>query len=315
MGLNRQKKLKRQKNHKNQKPATQFIGGQLYSPDLLPDTLEALRTWDLSAKKKLSQNFLVDSEVFKRIIKAADLRPEDQVMETGPGLGYLTQLLAAQVKKVVAVEYDQSLSKILASSLATKSHVTVIFKDALDVRVEELQTWFQGSYKIVANLPYAITGAYLRKYLATDFRPQSFTLLLQKEVAERICAKTGQMNLLALSVQVYGQPRYVETVPKEVFYPSPKVDSAILHVNCEQPTVNFDSAVDETWFWRLAHIGFSSPRKVLVNNLAVGLKLDRAIFLKWLDQLKLSPKARPQELSLEAWVNLSSLSQKQISEK
>lgn len=286
------------------KPRTIMKDGRMYSPDLLADTTHALEVWGVGARKRFSQNYILDSQVCARMVETAGVSKKDSVLEAGPGLGFLTSILADHAGKVVSVEFDESLKPILTSAMAGRQNTSVVFKDVLDVTKDDISEWFPKKYKIVANLPYAITGAFFRKFLDAKLRPQSFTVLVQKEVGGRICAESGNLSLLGLSVRVAGEPTYIETVPREMFYPSPKVDSAVIHIDCTKPGVVFDSK-EEDAFWRLARIGFSSPRKTVENNLAAGFHVTKHDAGDWLQKAGINPKMRPQDISLEQWIALS----------
>ncbi len=254
-------------------------------------------------KKHLSQNFLMDDEVLESIVVAADLQPEDQILEVGAGTGILTQALVPRVKKVVAVELDQRLLPELRKLATAHPNLTILSGDILQLGFTELSQPFSGSaYKIVANVPYHITSAIIKKFLDSPTPPTSLTLLVQAEVAERICAVPGHMSLLSLSVQLFGEPAIVAKVPATAFWPAPDVDSAVLHIDTYNKPL-FSAEICKQIF-TLAKAGFANRRKTLVNSLSGSLRISREIVEKALQMLKIDPRARAQELSVQQWASL-----------
>ncbi len=261
-----------------------------------------LKSKGLWAKQSLGQNFLVDREALENIVDAAELKKEDTVIEVGPGLGTLTEELMLRVGKVIAIEKDDKLSKILADKISD-SNFQIQNSDILAVNVPELTGG--KPYKVVANIPYYITAKIIKLFLTSENKPEMIVLLVQKEVAERICAKPGQLSILALSVQAFGQPEIVSIVRKDSFFPSPAVDSAILRIRIQNSEFRIQPE-DEKELFRLIHIGFASKRKTLVNNLSAGLRIDKNVACDIIKSVGLSENARAQELSLADWINLSS---------
>lgn len=254
------------------------------------------------AKKSLGQNFLVDKEVLKNIIDAAELSEEDNVLEIGPGKGVLTNELVRRTGKVIAIEKDEKLSVLMDSRLHGNDKARVMEGDILDINLPKLieENNFYN-YKIVANIPYYITGKLLQLFLETKYPPRSMTLLVQKEVAERICAGAGGMSIIAVSVQYYGQPSIKGLVSRECFEPVPKVDSAIIKINLLDKKVLNEKKQKSEEFFRLVKIGFSSPRKTLVNNLSNGLGLDKEIIGSIIERNNFKESTRAQELRVEDW--------------
>jgi len=281
------------------------------------DTLEAqtkrlLRHFGLRARKGLGQHFLIDESVLKVITQAAALAPSDIVIEVGPGLGVLTRELASKVGWLFTVELDSNLAAILQKNLASFRNVTVIKGDILEINpaalLQKVPVGFPGltgsalSYKVVANLPYYITSPVLRHFLEAAIKPQLMVVMVQKEVAGAITARPGQMSLLSVSVQLYGQPEIVSYVPAGCFYPAPEVDSAILRITVyPKPAVE---VTDEDSFFSLVRAGFSAARKQLVNSLAQGLKLPKAEVLSLLEKAGIAPQRRAGTLTLEEWADL-----------
>ncbi|HUU08620.1 MAG TPA: 16S rRNA (adenine(1518)-N(6)/adenine(1519)-N(6))-dimethyltransferase RsmA, partial [Dehalococcoidales bacterium] len=185
---------------------------------LLPQTRRLLRRFGLQARKGLGQHFLIDEEVLKRIVASAELSASDIVLEIGPGLGVLTSELASKAGRVVAIELDSKLAAILKETLASFNNVAIVNADILDLDPAQLILAPTG-YKVVANLPYYIASAVLRRFLEASLKPEIMVVMVQKEVAEVIVAKPGQMSLLSVSVQFYGKPEIIDYVPAHCFYP------------------------------------------------------------------------------------------------
>ena len=264
---------------------------------LLVQTRRLLRQFDLRARKGLGQHFLIDGEVLKNIIAAAELTSTDTIIEVGPGLGVLTRELAQRAGRVIAIELDNKLAALLKQTLAPFNNVTIINDDVLKLEPASLAT----DYKVVANLPYYITSPVLRHFLEAPIKPRVMILMVQKEVAEAIAARPGEMSILSVSVQLYGEPKIISDVPAGCFYPPPKVDSAIVRVDLyPQPKV----AVDEEDFFELVRAGFSAPRKQLANSLAQGLGVPKSDALALLKAAGISPQRRAETLALEEWARL-----------
>jgi len=279
---------------------------------LLAQTKRWLRQFHLQVRKGLGQHFLIDEEVLRIIASAAGLTATDVIMEVGPGLGILTKELARQAGWVVAIELDSKLAVALEQTLASFDNVSIINKDVLQIDpaalLQEQKTRFPAaisspfSYKVVANLPYYITSPVLRHFVEAPVRPQIMVVMVQKEVAEAIVAEPGQMSVLSITVQFYGEPRIISYVPAQCFYPAPEVDSAILRIDLySQPAV---AVTDERGFFGLVQAGFSASRKQIVNSLAQGLGLPKIDVLSLLEKCRIVPQRRAETLSLEEWAKL-----------
>ncbi len=265
---------------------------------LLPQTRRLLRRSGLQARKGLGQHFLIDEEVLKRIVASAELSASDVVLEIGPGLGVLTRELASKAGWVVAIELDSKLAAILKETLASFNNVAIVNADILDLDPAPLIPE-QTGYKVVANLPYYIASAVLRRFLEASLKPKTMVVMVQKEVAEVIVAKPGQMSLLSVSVQFYGKPEIVDYVPAHCFYPPPEVDSAILRIDLyPQPAV---AVADEKSFFELVRAGFTASRKQIVNSLAQGLDMPKTEVLSLLAKANIVPQRRAETLTLEEW--------------
>ena len=264
---------------------------------LLARTRERLRQAGLHARKGLGQHFLVDGTVLRQIVSAADIGPEDTVVEVGPGLGFMTEELAKRAGRVVAVEVDAGLAALLKTTLADYANVTIITADILAVD----QATFGGRYKVVANLPYYVAVPVLRLFLEAGRKPETMVVMVQREVAREITARPPDMSLLAISVQLYGEPKVVKRVPARAFYPAPDVDSAVLRIKVyPQPAVDVDPAT----FFPLVRAGFSAARKQIANSLTNGLDLPKPAAIEILDGAGIDPRRRAETLSLEEWARL-----------
>ena len=260
---------------------------------------EILRRYNLEPKKSLGQNFLFDENVLWRIVDAADIAPDDHVLEIGPGLGALTKLLAQTAVSVTAVELDDRLLPVLAEELAPYNNITVIHGDIL---AQNPDTLFTTPYKVVANVPYYITGAILRHLLSAQNKPTVMVLTVQKEVAERITAVPPKMSLLAVSSQFYGRATTVTTLKAGAFWPRPDVDSAVICLDLSQ-----SPAVDpafEKQFFRIARAGFSQKRKQLQKNLRQ-LGQSREEINTSLSQANIDGTRRAETLTLDEWRTLT----------
>lgn len=272
----------------------------------MPGLRSILDSADLRPKKSLGQNFLVDPVYLQRIIEAAELTAEDLVLEIGPGTGNLTERLLQKAGHVLAIELDRRMLEVLRERFAEAPNLTLVHGDILEANLPELLRpllqRFAG-YKVVANLPYYLTSAALRLLLETEPPPGVAVLTVQWEVARRICARPGEMSLLAVAVQWYAEPRIISCVPAGAFSPVPKVDSAILRLDrrAEPPA----SVPDVDLFFRMVKAGFSQRRKQLKNSLSGGLRLPAAEVERLVRGAGVDPKRRAETLSLEEWAALA----------
>ncbi|MDO8663215.1 MAG: 16S rRNA (adenine(1518)-N(6)/adenine(1519)-N(6))-dimethyltransferase RsmA, partial [Candidatus Wildermuthbacteria bacterium] len=244
------------------------------------------------------QHFLIAQAVLRKVIEAADLRPDDIVLEIGPGIGTLTQELAQRVKRVIAIEKDPKMIDILKETLKDFKNIEVAQGDIRNLKLEI------RNYKVVANLPYYITSPVIRKFLENpEARPLTMVLMVQKEVAQRICAKPPDMTLLAVSVQFYAEPKIIDYVSKKSFWPAPKVDSAIIKIIPHKSASAI--RVNPLLFFKIVKAGFSQPRKQLANNLSKIFKTDRDRIQNWLLANSIQPTQRAETLSMEDWIKLT----------
>jgi len=278
--------------------------------DLLQQTNELCRLYNIQPVRSRGQIFLIKEKIHDDVVAAADLRPDDFILEVGPGLGFLTAKLAARAKRVVAVEIDKKLVEALKAGLVAKNikNVEVINENVLEIKIQPplFPPYQGGGYKIAANLPYNITSIFLRKFLEAGNKPELMVLMLQKEVAERITAEPGEMSLLAVSVQFYARPEIIEIVPKKCFWPEPEVDSAIVKITPLNPRLS-GGREREREFFRLVKFGFSARRKMLKNNLAAGLRIGQAEAAAKIKQAGFNEKIRAQELAVADWLKLFNL--------
>jgi len=272
--------------------------------DILAQTRELCRLYNIKPQHSLGQNFLINSNIYEEIINKSELKKEDLVLEIGPGFGFLTSRLARKSKKVIAVDLDKSITDVLKIALVSQEieNVEIINENILDFDSSDYFEKIKDNYKIVANLPYNITSIFLRKFLSHPSKPDLMVLLLQKEVAERIVAKPGKMSLLSLSVQYYSEPELIEIVKNDNFWPSPKVDSAIIKLRIKKSFILKEK--EEDVFFRLLKFGFSSKRKMLKNNLSNALKISSLEIEKRLLENGLDAKVRAQNLGLNDWEKL-----------
>jgi len=258
-----------------------------------------LRKYRAQPSKKLGQNFLIDKMAVKKIIKAANLEAGDNILEIGPGIGTLTCELAKKVKKVFAVEKDPNMIEILGETLKEFKNVEIIQGDIL--KISNFR-FLIPDYKLVANLPFYLTAPVIRKFLESKEQPKEMVLVVQKEVGQRICAKPPKMSILAVSVQFYAKPKIISYISKKSFWPQPKVDSAIMKISNIR---NQKSKKFKNLFFKVVKVGFSHPRKQLINNLSRGLKMEREKVKNWLFKNKIKPKQRAETLIIKDWLNLT----------
>lgn len=261
-----------------------------------------LREYKLSAQKQLGQHFLINSEVLDRIIEAAKLTDTDEVLEIGPGLGILTRALAQNSNRVVAIEKDTSMAKACRGINSDLTNMKIVEGNALALNHTFFKEYFpKGKYKLVANLPYYLTSAIIRFFLLAPTPPVMMVLMVQKEVAERIIATPPQANLLSVAVQFYGTAEIMTLVPKQNFWPIPKVDSAVIRII---PHTKLPAKIDDKQFFRIVKAGFGERRKQLHNSLSGGLHLDIAEVKKLLTKVGISSERRAQTLSIAEWIKL-----------
>ena len=269
---------------------------------------QLLRQFGFKPKKRLGQHFLIDEAVLERILSAAELRPGDIVVEVGPGLGILTEGLARQGAKVIAVELDSRLVVLLKKRLAAFPDVKIVRADILEVAPRQLlkdnlpASELSRGYKVIANLPYYITSPVLSHFFEAPPRPSKMVVMVQKEVGEAIAATPGKMRLLSVRAQFYSQPAIIAYVPAASFYPPPKVGSVILRLDVySQPPIEVS---DVAGFFDIVMHGFRSPRKQLRNSLAHSLGMPPSQVASLLGKAGIEAKRRAETLSLKEWREL-----------
>ena len=267
---------------------------------------EALRALQLRPTRGMGQNFLIDGEALRTIVETAELTPVARVVEVGPGLGVLTWELVRRAGQVIAIELDQRLAQRLSRLYADTPQLTIVQQDVLRTDIAEITQ--RQPYQVVANLPYAITSAVLRHFLECANPPTSMVVLVQREVAQRICGTPGDMSVLAHGIQIRAEPELVAIVPPDSFMPAPEVHSAVLKLTL-RPQPLIDPATEARVF-RVLKAGFLHARKQLGNSLAGGLAahgihLERSAAQAALQKAGVDPTRRAESLSLAEWVQVA----------
>ena len=255
-----------------------------------------LKSLHLKPKEILGQNFLVSEEVLEEILGVAEIQEGETVVEIGPGLGVLTGELVAAASKVIAIEKDERFAGLLKKVYSENKNLEIIESDVLKYNLEKIS----GPYKIVANIPYYLTSHLIQNLLALENKPKKIVLMVQKEVGDRLTAQAGELSLLGISVQIFADVSIAAMVPKENFYPKPKVDSCIVVID---PREKF-KINDQKLFFRILKAAFAGKRKQLHNSLMNGFKLSKPQIEKILDEAEIKLSARPQELRIEEWIGL-----------
>jgi|LSQX01.2.fsa_nt_gb 16S rRNA (adenine1518-N6/adenine1519-N6)-dimethyltransferase len=276
---------------------------KLYSPRYVK---ELLSSHGFSFSKSLGQNFLIDGNIVRKIVAQANITSEDYVLEIGPGMGTLTEELALNAKKVVAVELDKSLLPILEETVGKYENVEIISGDILDVDLDKLiqERLNGGPVKVVANLPYYVTTPIVGKLIESGANIDSIIVMVQKEVAERMAAGPGSKTYGSLSVFVnfYTIPEIVVKVPKTVFMPQPKIDSAVIRLKMKEQLPD----VDKEQFFKVVKAAFSKRRKTIFNALSTyGFDLEREEFKEYLLKAGIKLEERAENLSVEDFIKIS----------
>ena len=275
------------------------------------NTIAVLQKYNFNFQKKFGQNFLIDTHVLEKIMDSAEITKEDCVLEIGPGIGTMTQYLAERAGHVVVVEIDKNLIPILEDTLSEYDNVTIINNDILKVDVNKIASEKNAGkpIKVVANLPYYITTPIIMGLFESHVPLQSITIMVQKEVADRMQVGPGTKDYgaLSLAVQYYAKPEIVANVPPNCFIPRPNVGSAVIRLTrYDKPPVEVQ---DERWMFALIRASFNQRRKTLVNGLtnAPELKLTKERVLEALEKMELSPTVRGEALTLEQFALLSNI--------
>ena len=258
----------------------------------LADIKTILEKHGLWAKKQFGQNFLINKDILMTIVETAKLKPTEQVIEIGPGLGVLTNELAKLVTRVTCLELDTTLLPVLKETLSAYKNVQILNQDAL-----HFSPCFK-EYKVVANIPYNITSPLINLFLQADLKPESMTILVQREVAEKICITDPDMTVLSLQVALFGKAKLVKKVGAGCFYPAPKVESAILHIDVYKPgDENYVETKKALEALNLAKKAFSQRRKMLSNTLAD--------YKEIMAKVGIASNRRPETLSVKEWLSLT----------
>ena len=251
----------------------------------------------IKAKKHLGQNFLKSVKHISDVVLSADVSPDDIVLEIGPGKGALTEFLVKKAKKVIAIEKDEDLISYLNEKFKQEiesEKLVILNEDVLTFDLNNLPK----EYKLVANIPFYITGAILEKFLESENQPKCLSLIVQKEVAERVVVRDGKQSILSISVAVFGQAKFVEKIPKRYFSPEPKVDSAILLIDeIKNP---FKNKEEVSLFFKVLKAGFSQKRKTLIKNL-LNLGVNKDILVTFFDESNLNHSVRAEKLDVSLW--------------
>ena len=278
------------------------------------NTIDILQKYHFNFQKKFGQNFLIDTKVLERIIEASDISKDDCVLEIGPGIGTMTQYLAEKAGEVIAVEIDKALIPILEDTLKEYDNVTVINNDILKVDINKIVNEKNNGHpiKVVANLPYYITTPIIMGLFESHVPLKSITVMVQKEVADRMQVGPGTKDYgaLSLAVQYYAKPEVVANVPPNCFIPRPNVGSAVIRLTrYEKPPV---MAEDEHFMFSLIRASFNQRRKTLINGLLnAGLGLSKENIIHALESMQLSLTIRGEALTLEQFAKLSNLLKKE----
>ena len=276
---------------------------RLYSPNKIKETLDK---YGFKFSKSLGQNFLIDGNIVRKIVSEANISKDDYVLEIGPGMGTLTEELAINAKKVVAVELDKKLLPILDETLEPYDNVEIVYGDILKIDVNNLieEKLGGGPVKVVANLPYYVTTPIIGKLIEDNLKLDSIIVMVQKEVAERMSAVPGSKNYGSLSIFVnfYCEPKIVVKVPNTVFKPQPKIDSAVIKLDIKSDLPD----IDREKFFAVVKAAFSKRRKTILNALSTyGFDVDKEIIKEALESSGIKPEERAENISVEDFIKLS----------
>ena len=270
--------------------------------NLFDETMMLLNQYGLKAKKKFGQNFLINKDVIDKIIEKSEVCMDDIVLEIGPGLGTLTKELLKNAKRVIAVELDEDMVNILKARFDNEN-LEIINEDILKIDLNKITEKY-GKIKVVANLPYYITTPIIMKLLESKYDISSITVMVQKEVGERICSTKDdrENSSITISINYYAKPHIIIDVPKEDFYPSPEVDSCVIRLDVlDKPPVEVN---DEKKFFKLIKSAFSQRRKTILNSLSSG-EFSKEQVLNALEKLNIDTKLRAEDLSIYDYANIA----------
>ncbi len=257
--------------------------------------------YHLRPDKSLGQNFLTDPSILEKIIQIAAVSQEDTVLEIGAGLGHLTAVLAKAARSVVAVEIDPRFIPVLEELLASFPNIRLVQGDILQLDPADLIE--KEGYLVVANIPYYITSRIIRNLLESGLAPREIILTIQYEVARRICAPSGKLSLLALSVRMYGTPSLEMRIPAGAFYPVPQVDSAVIKIDLHSEPLLPEPL--RAMFFEIVKAGFTHNRKTLRNSLSKGLRWPAARTEQLLEAAGIDPRRRAETIQMDEWLELT----------
>lgn len=276
---------------------------RLYSPSHVK---EVLSRHGFKFSKSLGQNFLIDGNIVRKIVSESNITKEDYVLEIGPGMGTLTEELALRAKKVVAIELDNTLLPILDETLGKYDNVEIVHGDVLKIDLSKLieEKLDNKPVKVVANLPYYVTTPIIGKLIEDNLNLESITVMVQKEVAERMAAGPGgkEYGSLSIFVNFYSNPEIIVKVPKTVFMPQPKIDSAVIRLTLKKDLPD----VDRDKFFKVVKAAFSKRRKTIINALSsYGFNIEKETIRESLEQSNINPEERAEKLSVEDFIKIS----------
>jgi len=260
--------------------------------------INLFKKYNIKPQKKLGQNFLIDKNIIKKIIRSSNISKNDIVLEIGPGIGTLTIELLKKAKKVTAIEKDKTIIKILKETTKSFKNIKIINQDILKIKKIKINK----KYKIIANLPYYIVFPFFKKILEEENQPHEMILTIQKEVAQKIVKKPPKANFLSIFINFYCDSKILFFIPKESFWPKPKVDGAVIKLSNIK---NKNLEVDKFLFYKVIKIGFSSPRKKIINNYFNNIKLNKKEVYNLFNKININPNLRPENLSLKDWIKLT----------
>ncbi|MDQ3524279.1 MAG: 16S rRNA (adenine(1518)-N(6)/adenine(1519)-N(6))-dimethyltransferase RsmA [Chloroflexota bacterium] len=265
------------------------------------DWLLRMRSWGIRPTKSKGQNFLLDADVVSKIADAAKISPGQLVIEVGPGMGILSEALINRGSEVIAVELDDVVVPRLTEHFRKSDNYTVVHGNAATI---DLNVVTSGrTYNVVANLPYSVATLIVRHFLESSHPPEQLTVMVQKEVAERMAAATGDLSLLTLATRLYAAPTLLFDVPKQAFYPPPNVTSSVIQLDVRASPL-LESGARRQLF-SIATIAFQQRRKTLLNSISRGLSVDKHTVTDELIRLGINPEARPQAIPMESWLLLA----------
>jgi len=260
-----------------------------------------LRKHNIKPTRSMGQNFLVDTAVVQSIADVSNIEENDLVIEIGPGMGILTRELLSRGATVVGVELDRELANFLKQDLADVRTFSLVERDARHVDIGQITGG--KPYQVAANLPYSVATVIIRHFMESPFAPTRMTVMVQKEVAERMTATPGSMSLLGLATDLYADAHIAFVVPPEVFLPPPKVESAVVVLDVRQSLRGTQAMRDR--MFELATMAFQRKRKTISNGLSMGLDRPKAELDQVLEQTGIDPRRRPQELSVDEWLEIA----------